>query len=296
MTNRIIDIANASGKVKVHNDQLIVEQQSLTSQAPLDEVGVLVLGHPHITITGAVLAGLMAKGSSCIVCDGRHSPVGILLPLQSHHLQSERFSKQAESGLSVRKRLWRQLVRAKIGAQSRLLLAMHGDDAGLTALVPRVRSGDPDNQEAQAAVRYWKKLFGNREFRRGAEAGVENNYLNYGYGVLRATTGRAICAAGLHPGLGLHHHNRYDNFPLASDLMEPFRPLVDKAVVELVQSREGMEQQLDTEAKRVIVAALIQRFTIKGEERTLFDILNRTASSLAKVYLGKRRTLILPEL
>jgi CRISPR-associated protein Cas1 len=203
-----------------------------------------------------------------------------MLPLVMHSLQTERFAAQAGLALPVRKRLWQQIARAKILAQSRLLEQRTGVDLGLAGLASQVRSGDPANLEARAARIYWQKVFGEIEFRRDRELDGLNACLNYGYAVLRAIVARAICGAGLHPSLSLHHHNRYDAFCLADDLMEPFRPVVDRVVAGLRDER-GADVPLDRDAKKRILEALLGRFESEGESRTLFDWLRRVADSLA---------------
>ena len=155
-------------------------------------------------------------------------------------------------------------------------------------------SGDSENVEAKASKIYWPNIFGDKSFRRDRAADDHNRHLNYGYAVLRAIVARAICAAGLHPSLGVHHHNRYDAFCLADDLMEPFRPLVDKAVAKILTER-GANPPMDKEAKAEIIGAIIGRLEIAGEFRTMFDIASKTASSLAAVFAGERNDLLLPE-
>ena len=178
-------------------------------------------------------------------------------------------------------RTWRQIVRAKLAAQARLLQERTNQNWGLPLLAEKVRSGDPQNLEAHAARIYWKALFG-EDFRRDREAEDLNRHLNYGYAVLRAIVARAVCAVGLHPSLGLHHHNRYDSFCLADDLMEPFRPLVDRAAA-VLRDRQAKDAPFDREAKRELLAALLARFDHEEESRTLFDWISRMASSLASV-------------
>jgi CRISPR-associated protein Cas1 len=160
-------------------------------------------------------------------------------------------------------------------------------------LAAGVRSGDPQNLEARAARIYWKNLFGEDDFRRDPEGEGLNPVLNYGYAVLRAICARALCAAGLHPSLGIHHHNRYDAFCLADDLMEPFRPAVDRVAASLRDTR-GAEPELDRETKRAVLEALLARFTANGESRTLFDWVNRTAQSLAAAIENGEKTLEIP--
>jgi len=296
MTERLIDLAHDPAQLSVRLEQLVIERdEDQTVTIPLDEIGVVVVSHPRVSFTHAVLAGIAARNGAFVVCDEKHMPVGMILPLQSHHLQSERFADQAAVSLPTRKRLWQQIVKAKVKAQGRLLKQLCGDDCGLSALAGRVRSGDPDNIESRASRRYWPALFGDPEFRRDRNADDCNRHLNYGYAVLRAIVARAICAAGLHPSLGLHHHNRYDTFALASDLMEPFRPLVDSAVARFAEET-GAVAALDKKAKGALLEPLTGRLRFEGDERTLFDVAARTAWSLAQVYAGRRKGLVLPEI
>lgn len=295
MTERILDLAEEPARLSVRLDQLVIERgEESPVTVPLEELSVMVVSHPAVTFTHAVVAGIASHGGAFVVCDDKHMPVGMILPLQSHHLQAERFARQAGASLPTRKRVWQQLVKAKVRAQGRLLQELGGDDRGLIALSKRVRSGDPDNIESRASRRYWPALFGDSGFRRNRHADDCNRHLNYGYAVLRAIVARAICAAGLHPSLGLHHHNRYDTFALASDLMEPFRPRVDRAVA-VYNARVHPYAPLEKEAKTALVQVLTERVPIEGEERTLFDAAARTASSLVQVYAGHRKHLVLPE-
>jgi len=293
-SERILDIADSPAGLRIRHEQLVLKTQDREASIPLAELAVLVVSHPQVTYTQPVLAGLVEHGAALIVCDRRHMPAGMLLPVEGHHLQAERFDTQAHASLPTRKRLWQQIVRAKIKAQARLLDRINGKDFGLSGLVRRVRSGDPQNVEATAARRYWTALFG-KGFRRNRDAEDHNRNLNYGYAVLRAAVARGICAAGLHPSLGLHHHNRYDAFCLASDLAEPFRPVVDGAVHEWV-SRRGTKAAFDKSAKEHLLNALTARYNLRGEWRTLFDIVARTAVTLAHVFEGNRKALELPEI
>jgi len=296
MTNRIVDLADEPARLSVRLDQLVIQRAEETAATvPLEELSVIVVSHPAVTFTHAVVARIASHGGTFVVCDDKHMPVGMILPLQSHHLQAERFARQAGASLPTRKRIWQQLVKAKVSAQGRVLQELRGDDRGLIALSKQVRSGDPENMEAWASRRYWPELFRDSGFRRNRHADDSNRHLNYGYAILRAIVARAICAAGLHPSLGLHHHNRYDTFPLASDLMEPLRPLVDRAVV-LYGARVDPYAPLDKEAKAALIEALTGRVAIESEERTLFDAAARTASSLVQVYAGQRKQLVLPEI
>jgi len=297
MTERIVDISDAPARLCVRGGLLVLARADEAEfTLPLPEVAVLLIAHPQVALTHAVLAGIAGAGGVVVVCDEKRLPVGMLLPLVGHFLQAERLARQARASLPTRKQLWRQMVRAKVQAQAAVLRQLRGHDAGLSALAARVRSGDSENIEAQAARRYWPALFDDPDFRRGDEAKAVNPLLNYGYGVLRAMTARALCAAGLHPSLGVHHHNRYDPFCLADDLMEPFRPLVDRAVAQWADAQRaaGLPLALDRETKAAILAALLGRLELDGESRTLFDLLARAAASLAAALAGEKTELSLP--
>jgi CRISP-associated protein Cas1 len=260
---------------------------------PLADVAVLIAAHPQISFTHAVLAGLAEAGGMFIACNEKRMPCAMLLPLDTHSTQTERFAAQANLAAPNRKRFWQQIVKAKIRAQAALLRERTSEDWGLENLAAKVRSGDPQNVEARAARIYWKNLFGEDEFRRNPEGEGLNPALNYGYAVLRAIVARALCASGLHPSLGIHHHNRYDAFCLADDLMEPFRPVVDRAVVTLRDQRPDLSG-LDRDTKRALLEALLARFEEDGESRTLFDWAGRTASSLANAIESGEKQIEIP--
>jgi CRISPR-associated protein Cas1 len=298
MTDRIIDLSSSPAKVNARNGLLVIRRNEADAQeitTPFAEVAVVIGAHRQIVYTQGALAQLAQHGVVFVACDEKSLPVGLMLPLNGHHLQAERFAQQARATLPTKKRLWQQIVRMKVTNQSRLLHALRMDDFGLAQLKETVRSGDPSNIEAQASRKYWPALFDDKQFRRKREAEDQNKLLNYGYGVLLAMVGRAICAAGLHPSLGLHHHNRYNPYCLAADLMEPYRPIVDRAVFHTVWKR-GAEAPLDKESKSEIIGALIQRYSVDGEARTLFNIVALTAQSLAKVFAGEQKDLLIPEI
>jgi CRISPR-associated endonuclease Cas1 subtype II len=252
---------------------------------------------------GLLYDRMAEAGAIVVTIDNHFLPVSMTLPLQAHSLQTERLAAQAGLKTVTRKRLWRQIVQAKIRAQGSLLKELQGSDGGLIATAARVRSGDPDNLEAQAARRYWGLVFGEPEngkprFRRGAdplESGPDQNrHLDYGYTVLRASVARALCASGLHPSIGLRHHNRYDPFCLAADLMEPFRPLIDRRVVSWIVHNPPSDP-LNAIAKKWLIEAVTMRYWVNREERALSDILFRVAGSLAAVLAGSLERLDLPE-
>jgi CRISP-associated protein Cas1 len=295
MTDRILEISETPARLSIRNGLLVVAAAGRDEVTlPVADLGVLVVSNPQVTYTQAVLAELVAKGAAFVACDTHHLPVGMLLPLDAHYVQTERFALQAAAPLPLRKRVWQQIIKAKVSAQGRLLDELYGDDQDLLAMARKVGSGDPSNTEAQASRRYWPALFANPDFRRNRDAEDQNRHLNYGYAVLRAIVARAVAAAGLHPSLGMHHHNRYNSFCLADDLMEPFRPLVDKAVVEIVRS-SGPQAALDPQTKTTLIQAVTDRVTVEGDSRTTFDAVAMAASSLVAIIEKRSKRLILPE-
>jgi CRISPR-associated protein Cas1 len=294
MTNRILDISDQPVRLSVKHQALQLKPDNADAALiAFDDIAVIVVSNREVSYTHSVLQHLLEAGGIFVTCDASHLPIGMILPLQAHHRQVTRFSLQAGVSEPTKKRAWQQIVKAKIRAQGRALQRIHGDDAGVIEYAKRVKSGDPQNIEAQAAKRYWQNMFAG-SFRRSREGTDENPYLNYGYAVLRAIVARAICAAGLHPCLGLHHHNQYSMFCLADDLMEPLRPIVDQ-VVHQITAHEDTPKKLDSNSKQALLKPLLGRYQVNSEKLTLFEISNKMAASLIKVFEGKARTLDLPE-
>jgi CRISPR-associated protein Cas1 len=290
----VLDIAERAAHLSVRHEQLIIcpEEQEEAS-VPLAELAVVVLSHRAVTCSLAALSGLMRHGASLLVCDEAHLPCGLMLPMGINGEQTRRVLAQARAPVPLNKRLWKQIVRSKIRAQAAVLVEHRQTTAGLDELAMSVRSGDKENLEGQAAQRYWPILFSDGLFRRRFDAPDQNRLLNYGYAVLRAAVGRAICASGLHPSLGVHHHGRNNPWCLADDLMEPYRPLVDSEVARIV-GEWGADIALGKDIKQRLIAVLHQRLKHKGENRTCLDWIGRTAASLARVYLHESARLLYP--
>jgi CRISPR-associated protein Cas1 len=293
MRNRILEIAEQPARLRVERRQLVIEAVEQITRIPFEDLAVLVVAHPQVSYTQAVLNELIAHGGTFVTCDSTRMPSGLLLPLDGNVIQTERFIHQVQLSHPRRKRLWQQVVRGKIHMQAALLAERLGSDEGLARLATSVRSGDTANVEARAARRYWVTLFGS-DFRRDRNAAGHNRLLNYGYAVLRASVSRAIVAAGLHPTIGLHHHNRYNSFCLADDLMEPYRPIVDRAVAKLVD-RDDEVPELTQIARAELLKALIAPLRIGGELRSLFDALAKTTASLVQCIAAEHGQLQLPE-
>ncbi len=283
MTDRILDIAATAASLHSRHGLLVVDVEGVEREAiPFADLAAVVVSNRQVVFTQSVLTGLAEAGATLITCDEKHHPASMLLPLSGHYAQGERFARQAALPEPRKKRWWQAIVRAKINAQAMTLERLRGLDYGLTGMARRVASGDPQNVEAQAARRYWMLIFGDSDFRRGEDGDPRNARLNYGYAILRAAAARALCASGLHPSFGLHHRNRLNPFVLADDLMEPFRPVVDRVVAQL----ETPDAELTPAVKRALIGAVTGRYRMEGEQRTLFDLFTRTAQGLAAAVMA----------
>ena len=262
---------------------------------PIEDIGVLILDNKQITLTHGLIEALIENNCALITCGSNRMPLGLHLPLEGNTVQSERFSAQIEASLPLKKQLWQQTVQTKIANQAYILRTMRNQPVkNMQKWVNDVRSGDSDNLEGRAAAYYWKNLFPNIEgFIRGREEVPPNNLLNYGYAVLRAIIARSLVASGLLPTLGIHHHNRYNAYCLADDIMEPYRPFVDKLVVEMVD--KGMDyQELSKEIKIKLLNIPVLDVIINGQRSPLMIAAGLTSASLAKCYLGEIRRVAYP--
>jgi CRISPR-associated protein Cas1 len=291
MLGRIVEIEGEGRRLSLDRGFLaIAGPEGRLGAVPLDDIEAVILANPAASLTCQAVAALAKRGAPLVICGTNFLPTAWLLPVDGHHAQGHRLTAQAEASRPLRKRLWAELVRAKILAQAAALDRAGEAPAPIRVLAGRVRSGDPDNLEGLAAQRYFPAMFG-RDFRRSREAGGTNALLNYGYTVLRAATARAVVAAGLHPSLSLHHGSRGDAMRLADDLMEPFRPTVDLAAKAL--AAEGADG-LDTGGKRRLAGVLHEDFATAEGASPLSNVLSRLAVSLAQLFTGERRDLVLP--
>lgn len=306
MIKRTLEISRESVHLAVQHDQLKLvrhePESGILASVPCEDIGLLLVDHPETTYSQAALARLLEFGAAVVVCGRNHLPAGLLLPLSGHTEVVHRLREQIEAGLPLRKRLWRQIVVAKVRAQARQLDEVCPGRRKLLALAREVKSGDPTNIEAQAAKIYWAHWLESPSLAlRANEAapfhrdpdGTDpiNVLLHYGYAVLRAAVARALVGAGLHPALGLHHANRSNAFCLADDLMEPLRPMVDGRVREL--HRQGKEQ-LERSTKAVLLELLTAEVRVGDTAGPLMVGLHRTAASLVRCYQGEEDRLLLP--
>ena len=283
MIERIIEIAEQSAFLNLNNNLLNIQLpngQNVT--VPIGEIQCLILANPAITITGALLAALAEAGAAVVVSDKNRLPIAMHLPLNGNYIQNERFRHQINAKLPLQKRLWQTIIQEKIWRQGELLQRLHGDDFGLLNLSEKVRSGDPDNIESRAAVIYWKN-FWKKSFHRNRDAEDSNMLLNYGYAVLRAITARACCAAGLHPTIGINHHNRYNAYCLADDLMEPFRTIVDAAAYQLNPENQFIEI-LSQDMRRQLISALQEKISTPDGMWKISDLIQRSVNQVAESF------------
>lgn len=263
---------------------------------PIEDIGVVVLDHKQITLTQALLEKLLANNCAVITCDSKHLPVGLQLPLCGNTLQNERFRAQLDASLPLRKQLWQQTVQCKIRNQATLLRKIRDvETANMFAWANDVKSDDATNLEARAAAYYWRNMFPNiPDFTRDRDGDCPNSFLNYGYAILRAVVARSLVSSGLLPTLGIHHHNRYNAYCLADDIMEPYRPFVDALVADLYD-KHPLEEILTTELKRELLTIPTLEVRINGQRSPLMIACLQTTSSLTKCYLGELRKIVYPE-
>ena len=265
---------------------------------PIEDIGIVILDNKQITITHGLIESLLENNCALITCGSNRMPNGLLLPLEGNTVQRERFTVQIEASLPLKKQLWQQTVQAKIENQAHVLQTMRNQEVrNMLKWANEVRSGDSDNLEGRAAVYYWKNLFPDIEnFVRGREEMPPNNLLNYGYAILRAVIARALVASGLLPTLGIHHHNRYNAYCLADDIMEPYRPFVDKLVVEITNNYELeiTNYELTKDVKARLLQIPVLDVVINGQRSPLMIAAGQTTASLAKCYSGESRKIIYP--
>lgn len=264
---------------------------------PIEDIGVVVLDNRRITITSGVMEALLENNCAVITCNQKSMPVGLLLPLCGNTTQNERFRSQLEASLPLRKQLWQQTIKQKILNQEHTLRINTDKETNCMRVWSNdVRSGDPDNLEARAAAYYWKNLFTEYpNFVRDREGIPPNNLLNYGYAILRAIIARALVGSGLLPTLGIHHHNRYNAYCLADDIMEPYRPYVDQLVLDIIHNYTEISD-ITQEIKMQLLSIPILDVVINGKRSPLMIAVQQTTASLAKCFAGESKRISYPEM
>jgi CRISPR-associated protein Cas1 len=288
------------GFLKLKDKQLSIETtidgETKTALIPVEDIGIVMIDNQQITITSGLIQALQENNVALITCDNRHMPQSMLLPLEGNSIQQERYDNQLAATEPLKKQLWQQTIIQKIKNQGASLDSLNLKSNYLIPLHRSVKSGDTDNCEATAAVYYWQTIFKHIDgFVRHREGPPPNNFLNYGYAILRGTMARSIVAAGLLPTLGIFHKNRYNAYCLADDLMEPYRPYVDKIVHAMVDEF-GPVTDMAKEHKAILLKIPTLDVLLDGEKSPLMLATQRTAVSLVKCYEGVQRKLLYPEL
>ncbi len=292
--------------LKTTNEQLVITLPELKSgltedmrstTIPIEDIGVVILDHQQITISQALISKLLANNVALITCDNSHHPTGLMLNLDGNTIQAERFATQINASVPLKKQLWALTVEQKITNQAAILKQQNqGEHELLLAYSKQIRSGDPENVEGRAAAYYWKHIFGeDKKFIRDREGASPNHVLNYGYAIIRASIARALVGSGLMPTLGIHHRNKYNAYCLADDIMEPYRPVVDNIICQMLKEGQ-VADEITKENKQTILQLLAHDVMIDGEKSPLLIAMQRTSASLVKCFEGTQRKILYPEM
>lgn len=279
--------------ITTKQQQLVLKSETRESTIPIEDIGFLVIDSTESYLSIPAMNLLIENNTAVIICNTNHLPNGMFLNLNSHHIQQEIFRNQIEASAPLKKQLWQQTIVEKITNQGILLEKITGQKNSFEFLASKVLSGDTSNMEGVAASQYWKSFF-EVKFKRERFGEYPNNFLNYGYAILRASTARALSGSGLLNTLGIHHKSKYNAFALADDIMEPYRPIVDEKVFEIMQNYD--EQELNTVLKSELLQILTRTVYFKEEKSPLMVALQKTASSLQQCYTGDRKKLKYPKL
>lgn len=276
---------------------MIIEYPEKEKQAvsvPIEDIGIVVLDNPQINITHALISALSQTNAAIISCDEKHLPYGLMLPIFSHHAFTEKMHQQLNASLPLCKNLWQQTVKAKISNQAAMLRNTRKDDSKMQYYLRQVKSGDPQNIEGRAAAYYWENLFEtNNTFIRRRDGDFPNTFLNYGYAVLLAVIARSLVGSGLLPAFGIHHRNKYNPWCLASDIMEPYRPYVDKVILQVIEDFPDADE-LTPEIKKYILQIPAMDITIDGKSSPMMVGAQRTTASLSACFEGSAKRIMYP--
>lgn len=302
MIKRTLYIGNPA-YLSTRHEQLVInlpdakglDNKSGQNTIPIEDIGVVITDHQQITMTHALLQKLLENNCAIITCDSSHMPSGLFLPLEGHSVQTERHRIQINASLPLKKQLWQQTIKAKIANQADLLKSeTEADVKNMLWWSEKVTSGDTQNHEARAAAFYWDNIFPIENFRRGRDEAPPNNLLNYGYAILRAIVARALVSSGLLPTFGIHHRNKYNAYCLADDIMEPYRPFVDKVVLDLVKS--GLDYtKITKDIKWSLLSIPTINVKINNRNSPLMVALPQTTASLFECFAGNLRKVAYPE-
>ena len=281
--------------LSVRHKQLVIFSKETQEETlvPIEDIGFVIVENERVSLTIPLINELTENNCALIFCNEKHMPFSMTMPLDCNEIQSQLFSAQINAKLPVKKKCWKQVVEYKIKNQGLLLKKYDLDFARLADFSKRVKSGDSTNMESQAAKFYWDNLFG-KNWCRNRFGEFPNNYLNYGYAILRAATARALAGSGLLPALGIHHHNKYNAYCLADDLMEPYRPFIDDEVIEYISTNPD-EKELGLEFKKKILKVLTRDVKMNNLTRPMMAALSMTSASLADALSNESEKLKLPD-
>lgn len=302
MIKRTLHFSNPA-YLSLHLGQMVIKfpsengEERKTVTRPIEDIGIVIIESHAVTITSALLSELLANNVAVVTCDERHLPNGLLLNLDGNTLQTERFLAQINASIPLKKQLWQLTVKQKIANQAALLKHVNGVETGCMEVWSRnVKSGDSDNLEGRAAAYYWKNFFPDLpEFRRGQFEDAPNHLLNYGYSILRGVIARSLVGSGLHPTLGIYHHNKYNSYCLADDIMEPYRPYVDKVVMN-IGNLFGWATPITKDVKKILLSIPTLDVVIDGLRRPLMVGASITTASLARCFMGEQRKISYPRI
>ena len=286
--------------LRLQNKQLKViqpEKKQELASIPIEDIGVMVLDHQQITLSNALLSELLNSNVAVVGCDKTHHPKGLFLPLETHSLQSKRFKIQINASEALTKNLWAQTVHAKVKNQAKHLSIQGKDSKRLEAMLPQIKTGDPDNIEGRAAKVYWSTLIDDPLFVRDRYGMPPNSHLNYAYAIVRAAMARALVGSGLFPTFGIFHRNQYNSYCLADDIMEPYRPFCDQVVMQIFAKKEVNDdyfEPITKEEKSNILSLLNSDVILAKKKSPLMVAINRTTNSLFECFEGKRRKILYP--
>jgi CRISPR-associated protein Cas1 len=297
MIKRTLYFGNPARLSKKDSQLLVAYPDELgldSKTVPIEDIGMIVIDHAQITFGHALLSSLLENNAAVVCTDSKHMPAGMFLNFNGNTHTAEIHQAQVEASLPLKKGLWQQTVEVKIRNQA-ILLALYAQPyEDIYALSKRVKSGDSDNREGNAAALYWRRLFdSDLGFKRGQFEDAPNNLLNYGYAILRATVARSLVGSGLLPSLGIHHRNKYNAFALVDDIMEPYRPYVDRLVCTIIDSDVDYSE-LTPAIKKELLQVPVLDVVIDGERSPLTIATQRTSASLARCFKGDSRQIVYP--
>jgi len=291
MQNRVVEISSNGAYLSLSRGFLTVKiDGEQAGQVAIDDMSALIIRGHGAALSVNICSRLAEANVPIVICGTNQTPSSVIWPIAGHFAQGLNMQAQAQANKPLLKRLWAQLIKAKINAQAEVLKAHDLNSSDLLSMAKRVKSGDSENIEAQAARRYWQRLMG-ESFKRGTREGAINAGLNYGYTVLRAAVARSILAAGLHPSLSIHHQSQGDALRLADDLMEPFRPWIDYKVKKISNDMGNEEFELENEHKTSLVAVLNMDLQSNFGASPMQVCIDRMAQSLADVFLEERKNI-----